>query len=76
MNYEGVNDTIRINNRILDQIADDIVGGNGSLDDNEFKFYTAPYARCSESDSWIPLWNLHVHSKHTSEFKSLLCSCP
>jgi hypothetical protein len=38
--------------------------------------YTAPFARCSDSAPWTPLWNLHVHSKHTSDYKSVPCDCP
>lgn len=36
--------------------------------------YTAPYVRCTNS-TWVPLWNLHVHSKKTHEFKSKKCEC-
>ena len=38
--------------------------------------YTAPFVRCALTESWTPLWNLHVHSKHTEKFRSKLCSCP
>lgn len=41
--------------------------------------YTAPFVRCggepTEHDAWIPLWNLHVHSKHTGDVRSHLCPC-
>jgi len=47
-----------------------------SNDNNEMKCYTAPYVRCSDSDPYTPLWNLHVHSKNTQDFKSLPCPCP
>eukprot|EP00596_Hydrurales_sp_CCMP1899_P010397 CAMPEP_0119048390 /NCGR_PEP_ID=MMETSP1177-20130426/58663_1 /TAXON_ID=2985 /ORGANISM="Ochromonas sp, Strain CCMP1899" /LENGTH=340 /DNA_ID=CAMNT_0007024201 /DNA_START=464 /DNA_END=1489 /DNA_ORIENTATION=- len=39
------------------------------------KCYTAPHVRCSPSDPWTPLWNLHVHSKQTVLYKSQPCSC-
>jgi hypothetical protein len=44
--------------------------------------YTAPFVKCSktadeENDMpWIPLWNLHVHSKHVIDFRSRTCFCP
>ena len=38
--------------------------------------YTAPFVRCSEDSPWTPLWNLHVHSKHTQDYKSVPCDCP
>ena len=38
--------------------------------------YTAPFVRCSEDEPWTPLWNLHVHSKHTQDYKSERCECP
>ena len=37
--------------------------------------YTAPFVRCNESDSWTPIWNLHVHSKQTEKFRSVSCRC-
>jgi hypothetical protein len=37
--------------------------------------YTAPMVRCNESLPWTPLWNLHVHSKHTRDFQSKACVC-
>jgi hypothetical protein len=37
--------------------------------------YTAPFVRCGENQTWTPLWNLHVHSKHTMDYKSTLCDC-
>ena len=37
--------------------------------------YTAPFVQCQNS-TWTPLWNLHVHSKHTSVYKSVACDCP
>jgi hypothetical protein len=37
--------------------------------------YTAPFVRCSEDASWTPLWNLHVHSKHTQDYLSQPCTC-
>lgn len=43
---------------------------------------TAPFVRCTigledhpEDAEWTPLWNLHVHSKHTKEFRSVPCPC-
>jgi hypothetical protein len=38
--------------------------------------YTAPFVRCGEESPWTPLWNLHVHSKHTIDYKSQPCDCP
>jgi hypothetical protein len=26
--------------------------------------------------NWTPLWNLHVHSKHTPDYRSASCPCP
>lgn len=26
--------------------------------------------------NWTPLWNLHVHSKHTPDYRSVPCPCP
>jgi hypothetical protein len=42
----------------------------------EDKCYTAPFVRCSDESPWTPLWNLHVHSKHTIDYKSAPCDCP
>jgi hypothetical protein len=42
--------------------------------------HTAPFVRCGDEassmtmSSWTPLWNLHVHSKHTARFLSRPCS--
>jgi hypothetical protein len=35
--------------------------------------YKSPFVRCGKQ--WTPLWNLHVHSKHTWDFRSELCDC-
>jgi hypothetical protein len=40
---------------------------------------TAPHVRCGENETlteWTPLWNLHVHSKHTAHYRSVPCECP
>eukprot|EP00605_Chrysophyceae_sp_TOSAG23-4_P001181 GSChrysophyteH1.ASY1.ANO1.1289.1 assembled CDS len=51
--------------------------------------YTAPHVRCGSmddeeaayskgakrGDEWVPLWNLHVHSKHTENYVSMPCEC-
>jgi hypothetical protein len=46
--------------------------------------YTAPFVRCGGYlNEWMnftlspytPLWNLHVHSKHTEKFRSVPCEC-
>jgi len=37
--------------------------------------YSAPFVQCGDDTHWTPLWNLHVHSKHTQDFKSELCEC-
>lgn len=36
---------------------------------------TAPFTRCRLSASWVPLFNLHVHSKKTYDFVSKPCVC-
>lgn len=38
--------------------------------------YTAPFVRCGTQVHWTPLWNLHVHSKHTIDYRSKPCDCP
>lgn len=39
--------------------------------------YTIPVVQCERSIvDYTPLWNLHVHSKHTALYKSELCECP
>jgi hypothetical protein len=45
-------------------------------DHQETQCYTAPFARFSASSPWTPLWNLHVHSKHTLDYVSAPCPCP
>jgi hypothetical protein len=35
--------------------------------------YSAPFVRFSTGKKWIPLMNLHIHSKLTEEFKSVSC---
>ena len=35
----------------------------------------APHVRCPDGP-WIPLWNLHVHSKNTHLYLSEPCICP
>ena len=37
--------------------------------------YTAPFIRCHEQASWTPLFNLHIHSKQTSQYVSQWCPC-
>lgn len=37
--------------------------------------HTAPFVRCGGDSHWTPLWNLHVHSKHTEKFRSLPYIC-
>lgn len=47
----------------------------------ERRCYTAPFVTCLASAKkgykagWTPLWNLHVHAKHTQDFRSKVCSC-
>lgn len=36
---------------------------------------TSMHVRLGASYPWTPLWNLHVHSKHTARFRSLPCTC-
>lgn len=45
-------------------------------DHAETDCYTAPFVKCGESAIWTPLWNLHVHSKNTQDYKSVPCDCP
>ncbi len=49
----------------------------GQTEEVEKKCFTAPFARCGLDNErvWTPLWNLHVHSKHTHNFRSLPCQC-
>ena len=47
-----------------------------SIWENVTYCYTAPYVRCDGQEKWTPLWNLHVHSKHTIDYKSMKCVCP
>ena len=58
---------------------------------NNKKCLTAPFISCGEywmppgmnrtwadlpvDSGWTPLWNLHVHSKHTMDYRSLPCEC-
>ena len=42
----------------------------------EMKCYTAIFVRCDEDQEWTLLWNLHVHSKQTENFRSVPCPCP
>jgi hypothetical protein len=52
--------------------------------------YTAPHVKCgnmdeekdgstisgaNKGDEWAPIWNLHVHSKHTENYASHPCEC-
>ncbi len=42
--------------------------------------YTAPFVQCGDIEDnnqspWVPLWNLHVHSKHTENYISVPCKC-
>lgn len=46
----------------------------------ELKCYTAPFVKCGDINDevvsdWVPLWNLHVHSKHTENYVSKPCEC-
>ena len=47
---------------------------------HSYSCYTAPFVRCgqegNETNPWTPLWNLHVHSKHTLDYRSTSCPCP
>uniref|UniRef100_A0A7S3HGP5 Uncharacterized protein n=1 Tax=Spumella elongata TaxID=89044 RepID=A0A7S3HGP5_9STRA len=56
--------------------ASDKVAWQWWLDHQETQCYTAPFVRCGDSPIWTPLWNLHVHSKHTQDYKSVACPCP
>eukprot|EP01039_Chlorochromonas_danica_P005710 gene5710-6294_t len=41
----------------------------------ESRCYTLPVVSCGEGQPLYPLWNLHVHSKHTSDYRSVPCAC-
>jgi hypothetical protein len=44
----------------------------------EGRCYTAPFVRCDGEQigkPFHPLWNLHVHSKHTTNYRSEKCDC-
>jgi hypothetical protein len=54
----------------------------GLSDDPAKRCLTSPFVRCTvgledhpEDALWTPLWNLHVHSKHTKDFRSVPCAC-
>jgi hypothetical protein len=63
----------------------DVVANNSN---NVKECILAPHVRCGTLDElltnvsyinqavWSPLWNLHVHSKHTQDFMSRSCACP
>ena len=56
-----------------------IIGDHSILElatNTSLKCSTVPFVRCSDDAPWTPLWNLHVHSKHTSDYKSKPCACP
>lgn len=57
-----------------------VSSGDGNSNNNSLfgmsgRCYSAPFVQCGDDLHWTPLWNLHVHSKHTMEFKSELCPC-
>ena len=37
--------------------------------------YTAPHVRCGNDTEYTIIWNLHVHSKNTKNFRSVRCDC-
>jgi hypothetical protein len=41
--------------------------------------YTAAFVNCGNKtlygDHYTPLWNVHVHSKHTMGYNSMPCDC-
>lgn len=49
---------------------------NGSFAGGGKYCYTAPFVHCADDPTWTPLWNLHVHAKHTKDYKSEPCPCP
>lgn len=58
--------------------AEQTEGATSTVVSNEKKrCYTAPFVRCGleENQPWTPLWNLHVHSKHTQDYVSTVCDC-
>lgn len=62
-----------VENRASDTAAIDVTGGSRE------GCKTAPFVRCLEGqpgdERWTPLWNLHIHSKRTKDFKSVSCPC-
>jgi hypothetical protein len=54
-------------------VAGILRGANSS--DNDDACVTAPFVKCDANSSWTPIINLHVHSKHTDDFKSSSCDC-
>ena len=57
--------------------------GGGSSSSTDSQCQTAPYMRCGVHDEawnvtygpWKRLFNLHVHSKHTGQFRTAPCPC-
>jgi hypothetical protein len=42
----------------------------------EQRCYTAPYVQCGQGTrNWTPLWNMHIHAKHTFDYESKPCDC-
>eukprot|EP01038_Epipyxis_sp_PR26KG_P006234 gene6234-8589_t len=71
------NDNSIISDHNHDVLAHDHVQGSSSNSSLIGKCFTAPYVRCGDDGSaWTPLWNLHVHSKHTLNYRSAPCLCP
>lgn len=50
---------------------------NASFEVSAHQCVTAPFVRFGTSpiSKWVPLWNMHVHSKQTSLYVSQLCIC-
>lgn len=53
----------------------DYLPGAAPAGGGERRCYTAPFVSCGEGTPLVPVWNLHVHSKHTGSFRSFPCKC-
>lgn len=63
---------IRVSRCTVKMICSAILGSDRRKGDD---CATAPQVKCGEDSTWTPLWNLHVHSKHTRKYISHSCSC-
>jgi hypothetical protein len=52
-----------------------VMGCSDVLRVNISSCLTAPFVSCGVNGTQIPLWNLHIHSKRTFNYKSVPCVC-